>query len=64
MFNIIKKDFRECDGIKIYTNDAPSFIKTVQWDDFMRGDNYNYYIEDAIEIKNASNLYDVHINIE
>ena len=64
MFNIIKKDFRECNGTKIYINEESSFIKTVKWDDFMSGNNYNNYIEEAIKIKNDVNLYKVHINMD
>jgi len=61
-FNIKKKQFRQCNGKDIYTNDEPSFFKTVKWDEFMR--NHNYYIEKAIEIKNNKDAYDVHINLD
>lgn len=64
MFNVLEKEFRECNGTKIHITDEPSFIKTVKWKDFMHNDNCNHIIEKAIEIKNTSNLYDVHINLE
>lgn len=64
MFNIIETEFRECNGTQIHITDEPSFIKTVRWDSFMYNDNCNHYIEKAIEIKNAANLYDVHINLD
>ena len=57
-----KKQFRQCNGSNIYTNEEPSFFKTVKWDDFMG--NHNYYIEKAIEIKNNKDAYDVHINLD
>lgn len=61
-FNIKDKQFRQCNGKYIYTNDEPSFFKTVKWDEFMR--NHNDYIEKAIEIKNNKSAYDVHINLD
>lgn len=61
-FNIVEKEFRECDGRSIYINDEPSFFKTVQWNEFMY--SHNYYIEKAIEIKNNKDAYDVHINLD
>jgi hypothetical protein len=64
MFNILDKEFRECNGTKIHTKDEPSLIKTVQWDDFINGTNYNYYIEKAIEIKDDAESYDVHVNLD
>jgi hypothetical protein len=63
MFNILEKEFRECNGTKIHTKDEPSFIKTVKWNDFMYGD-YNYYIEKAIEIKEDAASYDIHVNLD
>ena len=64
MFNIIKTEFRECNGTKIHITDEPSFIKTVRWDSFMSNDNCNHYIEKAIGIKDTANLYDIHINLD
>lgn len=64
IFNIKEKNFRECDGSMIYTNDEPSFIKTIEWNKFLNGNNYNFYIEEAVDIKNNSELYDVHINLD
>ena len=61
-FNITDKQFRQCNGKDIYTNDEPSFFKTVKWDEFMR--NHNFYIEKAIEIKKNKDAYDVHINLD
>ena len=62
MFNILEKKFRECDGKKIHITAEPSFIKTVKWEDFIY--DYNSYIEKAVENKDASNLYDIHINLD
>ncbi len=64
MFNILKKEIRECNGSIIYTNNEFSFIKTVKWIDFMNGDNCSYYIEKAIEIRDKSDEYDVHVNLD
>jgi hypothetical protein len=64
MFNILEKEYRECNGSKIHTKDEPSFIKTVKWDDFMNGDSYSYYFDKAIEIKDDENSYDVHVNLD
>jgi hypothetical protein len=63
MFNIKEKKFRECEGSKIYIADEPSFIKTIDWDSFIQGDNYNNYIEKAIEIKDNEDLYEIQINL-
>ncbi len=63
MFNILEKEFRVCNGIKIHTKNEPSFIKTIKWDDFMTGNNYNYYIEQSIEIKDDAESYEVHVNL-
>lgn len=63
-FNILNKEFRECEGSKIYVNDQPSFFKTIKWEKFMNGDNYNKYIEEAISIKDNKAAYDVHINLD
>lgn len=64
MFNIKEKEFRECNGSKIHITDEPSFIKTVKWDEFIDGDNYNYYIDKSIEIRNSDSLYDIFINLD
>lgn len=45
MFNIREKEFRECYGSRIHTNNEPSFIKTVKWCYFMNGNNYEEYIK-------------------
>jgi hypothetical protein len=63
MFNIKEEEFRECEGTKIHTANEPSFIKTVKWNDFMNGDNYNSYIEKAVEIKDNKDLYKTEINL-
>lgn len=62
MFNIREPEFRECDGVKIYINNEPSFIKTVKWSDFM--EDYNSYIEKAINIRNNEESYDIHVNLD
>lgn len=64
MFNILEKEFRECNGSKIHIKDEPSLIKTVKWDDFMIGNNYNIYIDKAVEIKDDEKSYDVHVNLQ
>lgn len=64
MFNLWKKETRECNGSIITISNEPSFIKTVKWNDFMNGDSYNSYIEKAIEIKDSKDLYDYKINLE
>jgi hypothetical protein len=64
MFNILEKEFRECSGSKIHSTDEPSYIKTVKWDDFMYGNNCNYYIEKVIGIRDNKELYDLQINLE
>lgn len=63
MFNILDKEFRDCNDSKIYVTNEPSFIKTVKWNDFMAVNKYNDFIDKAIEIKNNKKLYDVHINL-
>lgn len=64
MFNFLKKEFRECNGTKIHLENEPSFIKNVKWSDFMNGENDEYYIDKAIEIKDDAGSYDVHVNLE
>lgn len=64
MFNVKDKEFRECNGSDIYTNDEPSLIKTVRWDDFIDGTNYETYIEKAIEIKDDAESYIVRVNLD
>ena len=64
MFNILEKEFRECNGTKIHTKSEPSLIKTVKWVDFMQSKNYEYYIEKAVEIKDDAESYDVHVNLD
>lgn len=62
MFNINKKEFRECNGMKIFQNNDPSLIKTVKWGDFMNGD-HNFYIEKAISIRDNAEAYKVQVNL-
>ncbi|HLP38082.1 TIR domain-containing protein [Lacibacter sp.] len=64
MFNILKKEIRECNGSQIHENDEPSLIKTVKWGDFMNGNNHEFYIEKSIEIKDDEKSYDVHVNLD
>lgn len=64
MFNILEKEYRECNGSKIHTKSEPSLIKTVKWDSFMSGNNYDYYINKAIEIKDDEASYEVHVNLD
>ncbi len=61
-FNILEKTSRECDGLKIYTNDEVSFFKTVKWEEFMYDPNRN--IDKAIQIKDNKDAYEVHINLD
>jgi len=63
-FNIKEKKIRECNGLEIHVSSEPSFFKKVKWQDFMNGENYNYYIDKAIEIKNNKEQYDFHINLD
>lgn len=64
MFNVLEKQIRECNGSQIHENDEPSLIKTVKWEDFMNGNNYDFYLAKAIEIKNDAKSYDVHVNMD
>lgn len=64
MFNLWQKETRECKGSTIHTADEPSFIKTVRWDEFMSGNNYNFYIDKSVAIKDAKDLYDYKVNLE
>lgn len=64
MFNILEKEFRECNGSKIHTKDEPSFIKTIKWDEFMNGNSYSDYLDKAVEIKDDEGSYDLHVNLE
>ncbi|WP_322549001.1 TIR domain-containing protein [Flavobacterium psychraquaticum] len=64
MFNIIDKKYKECNGIKIHITSEPSYIKTVKWDTFMQGNNYNDYIEKALEIRDNKGLYKFEINLQ
>ncbi len=64
MFNILEKDIRVCNSTQILKNDEPSFIKTVKWHEFIIENDFDYYINKAIEIKDNSKLYDVHINLD
>jgi len=64
MFNILKKEFRECGGTQIHITDEPSLIKTIKWETFMTGENFDFYIEKAIAIRDNALLYDVHINLK
>jgi len=63
MFNIKEKQYRECNGQFIHITNEPSFIKTVKWDTFMFGNNYNNYLDIAIAIKDDEESYDVHVNL-
>ncbi|MBL7854720.1 MAG: TIR domain-containing protein [Cyclobacteriaceae bacterium] len=64
MFNIKNKKFRECNGIQIHTAEEPSFIKTITWDEFMNGDNADFYIEKAITIRDNAGYYDIQVNMD
>jgi hypothetical protein len=64
MFNVLEKEFRECNGTQIHIKDEPSFIKTLKWDDFINGNNYNFYVDKATEIKDDADSYDVHVNLD
>jgi len=61
MFNIKSPITRVCDGITIYEGEY-SFIKTVKWDDF-KG-NRNFYLDEAIEIRDKKELYNIKINLD
>lgn len=64
MFNIIEKEIRNCNGSEIHKNDEPSLIKTVKWTDFMNANDYEYYINKAVDIKDNEGAYDVHVNLD
>lgn len=64
IFNILEKEIRNCNGSEIHENDEPSLIKTVKWADFMNGNNFEYYIKKAVEIKDNEAAYDVHVNLD
>lgn len=64
MFNILDKEIRVCNGTEILDNPEPSLIKTIKWIDFMQGNNYKLYIEEAIIIRDNAKNYDVHINLD
>lgn len=57
-------EFRKCNGTKVHAKSEPSLIKTVKWDDFMYNNNYEYYIEKAVGIKDDVDSYDVHVNLD
>jgi len=66
MFNLKKKDTRECNGTIINTSNEPSFIKTVKWDNF-NNTSYYTYIDKAIEIKDdqlANDSYEMKIKLD
>lgn len=63
MFNLWEKETRECKGSIINISNEPSFIKTVKWNDFMNGDDYNFYIDKAVEIKDNKDDYDYKIRL-
>lgn len=63
MFNLLKKETRECNGSIINISDEPSFIKTVKWNDFMNGNFYSFYIDKAIEIKDNKADYDYKVKL-
>lgn len=64
MFNILEKELRECGGTQIHIKEEPSFIKTIQWNEFMYSKNDEYYIQKAIDIRNDAKSYDVHVNLD
>lgn len=64
MFNLWEKETRQCNGSTIHTSDEPSFIKTVKWSDFIYMDNYNFYLNRAIAIRDSKELYDYKVNLE
>lgn len=64
MFNILQKEYRECNGTQIHIKDDHSLIKTIKWSDFMADNNYNYYIDKAIQIRDDAKSYDVHVNLD
>lgn len=64
MFNVLDKEFRECNDSKIHTNAEPSFIKTVKWEEFIQTGNYEFYLDKAIKIKDDAESYDVHVNLD
>jgi len=62
MFNMKKPVLRQCNGLVIHEGEF-SFIKTVKWEDFIKGSNYNYYIEKAIQIRDDKDSYNLTVNL-
>lgn len=62
MFNIKEPNQRICNGSTINEGEC-SFIKTVKWDEFTSGNNFNGYIEKAIEIRDNREAYNLTINL-
>lgn len=62
MFNLKNPQMRSCNGKTIHEGEF-SFIKTLIWDEFMKGNDYSTYIEQAISIRNRKDEYNVSINL-
>lgn len=64
MFNLKIKETRECNGTIINISEEPSFIKTVKWEEFIKDENCNFYIEKAIAIRENKELYQLKIKLD
>ena len=61
MFNKINKDIKACSSKTVYTGYS-SYIYSVKWDDFI--ENFEMYIDIAIEINNKIDEYKVYKEIK
>lgn len=60
MFNIMNPHTRICNGTTIHEGES-SFIKTVQWNEFIS--SINWYLEKAIEIWSVRDQYNIRKNV-
>ena len=61
MFNRKQRNTRECNGTTIHEGEF-SYIKTAKWEEFKA--NSNYYIENAIEIRDKEDNYNIKIRLD
>lgn len=62
MFNLKYPELTLCNGTTIHHGEF-SYIKTVRWDIFMQGNNYNTYLDSAKAIRDKKEDYNISINI-
>jgi hypothetical protein len=61
MFNMRSPLASTCNGLTIHHGEF-SFIKTVKWEQF--GNNSNYYLDKAIEIRDNRSEYEIKVNLD